>query len=102
MQQQSRQVNQISTVSATSVSNVNVISIPCLYTKQKTKKRKTFNDGYLKVFEANGQCVLYSASENFISAKEDSLDSQFVLPAAAKKILQGSRTRSFCRLAVAT
>ena len=92
MQQQSRSVNQIKSVSAVTYNATSVISIPCLYTKQKTKKRKTFNDGFLKVFESNGQCVLYSASENFITAKEESLDSQFILPAAAKKILQGECT----------
>ena len=66
------------------------VTIPCLYTKQKTKKRKTFNDGYLKVSESNGHCALYSASDNFISAKEGHLDSQFISPAEAKKVLQGN------------
>lgn len=70
-------------------STLPAISIPCLYTRQKMKKRKTFNDGFLKVYESNGHCSLYSASVNFVTSKEESLDSQFILPSAAKKILQG-------------
>ena len=66
------------------------VTIPCLYTRQKTKKRKTFNDGYLKVSEFNGHCALYSASDNFISAKEGHLDTQFISPAEAKRVLQGA------------
>jgi hypothetical protein len=88
--QQNRPVNSISAAAATTaVAIVSCITIPCLYTKQKTKKRKTFNDGYLKVYESNGHCILYTASENFISVKECSLDSQYMTPQAAKKILQG-------------
>lgn len=85
--EQSYQESKRCKVSATSA--VMAISIPCLYTKQKTKKRKTFNDGFLRVVESNGHCSLYSSSENLVSSKEESLDSQFLLTAAAKKILQG-------------
>ena len=87
--EQSRQESNRCKVVATDT--VIAISIPCLYTKQKTKKRKTFNDGLLRVAETNGHCSLYSASENLVSSKEESLDSQFLPPAAAKKILQGMR-----------
>lgn len=68
---------------------VGAVVMPCLYTKQKTKKRKTFTDGILKVSESNGLCILYSASDTFISAKEGSLESQFISPLEAKKVLQG-------------
>ena len=88
-QEQSRQESNRCKVVATGA--VMAISIPCLYTKQKTKKRKTFNDGLLRVAETNGHCSLYSASENLVSSKEESLDSQFLPAASAKKILQGMR-----------
>lgn len=36
-----------------------IISIPCLYTKQKTKKRKSWNDGTLKIDRTSGSCRLF-------------------------------------------
>ena len=36
-----------------------IISIPCLYTKQKTKKRKSWNDGTLKINQSSGTCRLF-------------------------------------------
>ena len=36
-----------------------IVSIPCLFTKQKTKKKKSWNDGLLKVQSNNGGCKLY-------------------------------------------
>ena len=79
-----------SSTAAISTASVGVVVMPCLYTKQKTKKRKTFTDGILKVSESNGLCILYSASNTFISAKEGSLESQFISPQEAKKVLQGA------------
>ena len=78
--------------SAAAITNATVgaVVMPCLYTKQKTKKRKTFTDGILKVSESNGLCILYSASDTFISAKGGSLESQFISPLEAKKVLQGA------------
>lgn len=75
---------------AISTATLEAVVMPCLYTKQKTKKRKTFTDGILKVSESNGLCILYSASDTFISAKEGSLESQFISPQEAKKVLQGA------------
>ena len=78
-----------SSSAAITTAAVGAVVMPCLYTKQKTKKRKTFTDGILKVSESNGLCILYSASDTFISAKEGSLESQFISPLEAKKVLQG-------------
>ena len=36
-----------------------IISVPCLYTKQKTKKRKSWNDGTLKINRSSGGCRLF-------------------------------------------
>jgi hypothetical protein len=80
---------QVKASAAVSAVNSSLVAIPCLYTKQKTKKRKTFIDGIIKVNEFNGQCLLYSASDIFISAKEGHLESQFISPSEAKKVLQG-------------
>jgi Protein of unknown function (DUF2439) len=75
---------------AISAATLGAVVMPCLYTKQKTKKRKTFTDGILKVSESNGLCILFSASDTFISAKQGSLESQFISPQEAKKVLQGT------------
>ena len=83
-----------SSSAATTTATVGAVVMPCLYTKQKTKKRKTFTDGILKVSESNGLCILYSASDTFISAKEGSLESQFISPLEAKKVLQGAYLES--------
>ena len=80
---------QFKTSAAVSTVNTSLVAIPCLYTKQKTKKRKSFIDGIIKVNEYNGHCLLYSASDIFISAKEGHLESQFISPSEAKKVLQG-------------
>ena len=39
-------------------------SFPCLYSKQKLKKRKTFSDGRLSVNFATGLCCLYNAPDD--------------------------------------
>jgi hypothetical protein len=68
---------------------INFTTIPCLYTKQKLKKRKTFSDGFLKVYDLSGQLVLYDAKDNFISKAEGCLESMGISLQATEKILQG-------------
>ena len=43
------------------------VQIPCLFTKQKNKKRKTFADGILKI-SAGSYCRLYGADSSKISS----------------------------------
>jgi hypothetical protein len=67
----------------------NITTIPCLYTKQKLKKRKTFSDGFLKVYDLSGQLVLYDAKDKFVSKDEGCLESMSISLQATEKILQG-------------
>jgi uncharacterized protein (AIM24 family) len=36
-----------------------IITLPCLFTKQKTKKKKSWTDGLLKVHRESGMCKLF-------------------------------------------
>ena len=36
-----------------------IITLPCLFTKQKTKKKKSWTDGLLKVHRESGACKLF-------------------------------------------
>ena len=42
----------------------------CLYTSQKQKKRKTWQDGILRFYEKDARCDLYNSHENYISLDE--------------------------------
>jgi len=67
--------------------------MPCLYTKQLTKKRKTFQDGLLKINLATGCCRLFKASDAATSSSaNDFLESLVVTAGVAKNILDGEYT----------
>ena len=55
----------------------------CLYTKQKEKKRKTWNDGILHINPSTGSCQLFSNNEENLTQK--CLESKLIgLPELAK------------------
>ena len=65
--------------------------MPCLYTKQKTKKRKTWHDGRLDVF-SSGSCFLFDApTENKIKSSAP-LDSLVVGGDELQQVLNGGET----------
>ena len=67
--------------------------MPCLYTKQLTKKRKTFQDGLLKVNPNTGCCRLFKAADAAASSSaNDFLESVGVAGGVVKNILDGEYT----------
>ena len=58
--------------------------LPCLFTNQKTKKRKRWEDGHLLI-HSSGLCILYSDSTTALS----SLDSRHLAPTQTKGVLDG-------------
>jgi hypothetical protein len=68
-----------------------VVSMPCLYTKQKTKKRKAWCDGTLNV-NSNGTCVLYGASTLEKISTGGSLDSVFLKADELRQVMAGLDT----------
>ena len=71
--------------------NKTEISIPCLYTKQLTKKRKTFQDGKLVCNTKNSFCRLFR-TDGAAASGNDCLEGLQVTPAAMAKILDGEFT----------
>ena len=58
-----------------------MIEYPCLYTEQKSKKKKRYFDGLLKFFPERKYCSLYSSSNT-----NDSLDSRILKKDEVDKI----------------
>ena len=58
--------------------------LPCLYTNQKTKKRKRWEDGTVAV-HSSGLCTLHANNATALAA----LDSRFLSAAQAKQIIDG-------------
>ena len=67
------------------------ISIPCLYTKQLTKKRKTFQDGKISCNTRSNYCRLFR-TDGAAASGNDCLEGLQITPAAMKKILDGEFT----------
>lgn len=59
--------------------------LACLYTNQKTKKRKRWDDGFV-IVNGSGLCVLYNADIDMALAP---LDTRQLLPQQAASILAG-------------
>ena len=67
------------------------IAIPCLYTKQLTKKRKTFQDGKILCNARNNYCRLFR-TDGAAASGSDCLEGLQVTQAAMKMILDGEFT----------
>ena len=69
-----------------------VSTLSCLYTTQKTKKRKQFSDGFIKLNSTTGHCQLFRAKDNYISFNEGILESINVNPPQVRQIMGGEYT----------
>ena len=65
------------------------VTLPCLYTKHKVKKRKAWSDGKL-VVSASGNCVLYDANSATKITAGVSIDAVLLRGEELRQVMSGS------------
>jgi hypothetical protein len=71
-------------------SHSSVKTFPCLYSSQKLKKKKSWNDGIVKVYVSSGSCKLFAQDDGTKIVGSGCLDTLQLLDCQLQAIISGS------------